>query len=209
MKPQYQVYLFRGKGYGRRHDKRRGNPRFFISYETRKPDGSSPRKEIEWLDVETREEAKAERDRRYAELLLAGAKWKGEQPKKIVKPKKKKVHPDDFLQEQWVKRRWWKVVIDKKCIGGSSSKIEARKLRDLHLKGEKLLKPCRCCGKTPVWESNGLTLSHDEPDCPAYAIIKHRDISKFVKATIWNKHLRKGKFEIKGVIHRSQLEHLL
>ena len=210
MKQRHQIYLFRGKGYGRRYDKRRNFARFFISYETRKLDGSSPRKEIEWLDVETREEAKAERDRRYAELLLAGAKWKGEEPKKIVKPKKKKIHPDDFLHQHWVKKRWWKVVIDKKFVGGSYSKLEARKIRDMHLKNEQeaKLKPCPECGETPVFSKNHHTLSHGG-DCPLAFTLGVRDIGKYKKIVLWNTKIRKGEFKGKEKIYLSDVEHLL
>lgn len=215
MKPRYQVYLYpaANRGYGRRVDKRRGFKRWFVSYETRRTDNSKPRREIEWLDVETREEAREARDRRYTELLLAGAKWKGQEPKKLPArpPKKKKLHPDDHLQPNWIKRRFWRVVINGEYIGGSYSKVEARKIRDNHLKQREVLRPCLCCGKRPVWGGGkrGNALMHDEPDCPAYAIIKHRDISKMRKALIWAKHLRNGKFPIKGVIHKSKIEHLL
>jgi hypothetical protein len=207
---KYQVYLFPGptRGFGLRKDPRRGLKRWYVSYETRRTDNSKARYEQEWLDVETEEEALAARDRRYTELLLAGAKWKGEEKKKIPIPRKKELGPDEYLCKQTVSRVYWTVKVKKEYIGGSFSKIEARKIRDNHFSKREALRPCLCCGKPPVW-TGITTLAHDEPDCPSYAIIKARDISKVRKVVIWNKHLRRGKFAVKGVIGKSKIEHLL
>ncbi|MDA0768303.1 MAG: hypothetical protein O3A92_15950 [Verrucomicrobia bacterium] len=213
---KYKVYLFPGgnRGCGRRHDKRRGFIRYFISYETRLPDNTRPRHEVEWIDVGSMEEAREARDRRYTELLLAGAEWKGNEEKKIPIPRKKVLRPDEYLCRQHVKKVYWTVKVGRKYLGGSFSKMEARKIRDRHFSNREILKPCLRCGKRPVWrgfglEGRGNALEHDEPDCPSYAIIKARDISKMRKAEIWNRHLRGGKFPVKGILHKSKIEHLL
>lgn len=208
MKPRYQVYLYPNKNHG--YGKRGG--RWFVSYETRRTDNSKPRREIEWLKVETEEQAKSERDRRYTELLLYGAKYKGQgkENRKLVKPKKKEVHPDEYLCKQFVKQVYWTVKIGKEYIGGSRSKVEARKIRDKYLKGktDATLKPCPECGKTPVFSSNHRTLKH-EGDCPLAFTMAIRDVSKFAKITLWNRRIRRGQFKGKKKIYYSDIEEYL
>lgn len=219
MKPNYQVYLYHksNQGFGFTTDKRTGVRQYHVSYETRRTDNTEPRKEKEAVDVNSLEEAKEARDRRYTELLLHGAKWKGKEANKLPSaPAPRKImHPDQYLKRKLVKRVFWEVEFNGKYVGGSFSKVEARKIRDIHFHNREILRPCLCCGKPPVWRRSAKgagrrgALLHDEPDCPAYSIIQDATISKMKKAEVWNRHLRNGKFHVKGRITKDQINHLL
>lgn len=209
----YKIRLYKGpkQGYGCRIDPRSGRRRFYISYETVPKSGNGkPRREVEWIDVENLEQAKEERYRRYTELLLHGAEWKG-RAKKIKPKKKKKVHPDQYLCKQYVRQVYWTVKIGTKYIGGSRSKMEARRLRDAYLRDKRApdLKPCPECGQTPTFTKNHWTLEHDNPECPLRFRMAIRDVSKVAKISLWNNKIRRGNFRGQENIYMSDIEHLL
>lgn len=131
-------------GYG--FDKRRNGGRWFVSYK----DGG--KRCVEYNDATNEEEARAERDRRFMELLMLGAKRAKE--KKTFGPIKKIIPtlgPDAYIKEVEiiVKRTDYQVIIKGQYLKTFRRKGDAQKFRDEKIH-EFIVKPCHVCGKRPT-----------------------------------------------------------
>lgn len=132
------------KGRGVGYNKKKG--RYFISYL------DNGKRTEEYLNVDNMEDAVKERDRRYIELILAGAKRKGERvktPKHNAGRFVESTSVDRYIHEKKVTVTRYVVILSRNnYVGTYNTKEEARKARDEAHK-ESILKPCAICGKQP------------------------------------------------------------
>lgn len=177
-----------------------------VTWTEARPDGSDPKIVYEVVEAKTKEEAKKERNRIYTRLLLAGAKYHNDikpVPKKRIRKVSEAVGEDDYLRPKWIKLKRWQVVIEGKVVSTHEDKEDARKARDRHLR-EMRMRPCKVCGKRPVWVRKGKhgrkDLVHREDGCPNQIEIKSNYFSVQDKIDLWNDRVYNGKFGHTGVL---------
>lgn len=147
----------------------------------------------------TEEECRAERERRYTELAMLGARFKNEEePRPETPPKEKKDKDYGVVLIEWtVRKRVWRVLIRGVFYGKYKTAEEARAVRDRVLKeqgDEHRLKPCALCGQKPTffcyYANKRWMLEHK---CPEGNSVLVKRLGREPGVALWNLQRRLGK----------------